>query len=254
MLAALAVSSLPRGLLGATKTDVRYEPTSTGPGKKFSVDGRVQRFPGNTILCHLNLPGPQLDALKRVVAELRAKTGEANITWLPSSSYHMTVFDGSVDLRRIAGDWPSDLRPEASLKECNEFIAERLRKFDLGFDLPIRMVADENSSAPTMTCIPLRPVDAAETERLRDLRDRLSAALGIRHANHDSYGFHMTFGYYIRRFSPAAERTYRSDLTRTVQRLRQLRPEIELAAPEYCLFDDMAAFQTQFHLQRIKSP
>jgi len=253
MLATLAVSKLPDGLFGATAAEPRYEPTATGPGKKFSVDGRVQHFPGNTILCHLNQPGRQHDVLKQVVAELRAKTGEVNITWLPPSSYHMTVFDGSVDTRRSTGDWPNGLRSEASLQECNDFIAERLRKFDLGFDPPIRMVADENERAPTMTSIPLRPVDTAENKRLRNLRDRLSVALGIRHTNHDNYGFHTTFGYYIKRFSPEAELAYRSNLTRTVQKLRQLLPVIELGAPEYCLFDDMAAFQTQLYLKRSKS-
>lgn len=251
MLASLAASRLAPAIWGAQATESQYQPTSTGPGRKFSVDGRVQRFSGNTILCHLNQSGPQHDALKQVYAALRAEAGDTHITWLPPSSYHMTVFDGSVDSLRTPGDWPSGLRTEASLQECSDLIAERLRKFDLGFDPPIRMVADENSPAPTMTCIPLRPVDAAENRRLRDLRDRMSMAVGIRHANHDSYGFHTTFGYYIKQFSPDAERKYRSNLTQTIQSFRRLCPVIELGAPEYCLFDDMATFRTQFYLRHV---
>lgn len=250
MLAALAS---PPAMFGATAAETRrYKPTSTGPGRKFGVDGHVQRYPGNTILCRLNQPGPQHAALRQVHAELRAMTGDANIAWLPPSSYHMTVFDGAVDARRTPGDWPSSLRLDASLLDCNEFIAGRLRQFDLGFDPPIRMVADEDAAAPTMTCIPLRPVDAGENRRLRELRARLSTVLGMRHANHDSYGFHTTFGYYFKEFSPDAESTYRRNLTRTIHRFRQLCPVVELGAPEYCLFDDMAAFHTQLHLRHAK--
>jgi len=245
----MAVSRLPVRLFGAPVTETYYDPTTTGPGKKFSVDGRVQSFSGNTILCHLNQPGRQYEAQKGVVATLREQTGDDNITWLPPASYHMTVFDGSNVLRR---DWPKDLNPAASLQECNEFTAERLRKFDLGFDPPIRMVADENSPAPAMTGIPLRPVDAAENRRLRNLRDRLADALGIRRENHESYAFHTTFGYYIKRFSPEAELTYRRNYVKAVQKLRQLQPVIELGAPEFCLFDDMASFQTQFSLTHSK--
>lgn len=252
MFVTLAAGRLLGKLSGATVAETHYDPTSTGPGKKFGVDGSIQRFPGNTILCHLNQPGRQHDALKGVVAKLREETGDVNITWLPPSSYHMTVFDGSLDSRRSAGDWPNGLGPDASLQECNDLIAERLRKFDLGFDPPIRMVADENSPAPAMTGIPLRPIDAAEGMRLRDLRDRLAVALGIRHANHDSYAFHTTFGYYIKRFSPEAELDYRRNYTRAIQKFRQLQPVIELGAPEYCLFDDMTSFQTQFYLTHSK--
>lgn len=249
MLATVAVSRLPGRLSGAGVTETRYEPTTTGPGRKFSADGRVQRFPGNTILCHLNQPGRQYDAQKGVVATLREQTGDENIAWLPPSSYHMTVFDGSNVLRR---DWPKDLNSEASLQECSDFIAGRLRKFDLGFDPPIRMVADENSPAPAMTGIPLRPVDAAENGRLRNLRDRLAVALGIRRENHESYAFHTTFGYYTKRFSPEAEASYRRNYIRAIQELRRLQPVIELGAPEFCLFEDMASFQTQFFLARRK--
>ena len=211
-------------------------------------------FRGNTIVCHLNQPGRQQDTLRDIVATLRQQTGEGNITWLPPSSYHMTVFDGAVDTRRSPGDWPEGLRADASLDECSELFGQRLREFDLGFDPPIRMVADENESAPTMTSIPLRPIDAAESKRLRGLRDRLSVALGIRRADHDSYGFHTTFGYYIARFTSAGEAAYRANLVQAIRKLRQQLPVIEMGVPDYCLFEDLAAFHTQFPLKRRKGP
>lgn len=250
LFAAWVVNRMAGGPFDEGPEGVHFKPTDTGPGRKFGIDGSVQRFPGNTILCHLSHSGPQFDALKVAVAGLREKTGEGNIVWLPPSSYHMTVFDGSLDSRRQRGDWPEALSREASLEECNAFFAERLHAFDLGFDPPIRMVPDENQNAPTQTCIPLRPVDAEEAARLRKLRDRLSGALGIRHANHDAYTFHMSFGYYVRAFDPVVEREYRANLRDMIRKLRQAWPVIELGPPEYCLFDDMTLFRTQFHLGR----
>lgn len=225
-------------------------PSDLGPGKKFAFDGRAQRFPGNTILCHLNQPGKQFDAIKQIHAELRAKIGDEQMTWLPPSSYHMTIFDGALDVQRLPGAWPHLLPLDASMNDCNEYVANKLRGFDLGFQPPIRMIADESLLTPTWTAIPLRPVDEAENRRLRSLRDRLSTALGIRHANHDSYTFHTTFGYRIRSLSQPAEAAYLNEVSTAARKLRELVPVLEIAAPEFCLFDDMLAFHPQLQLKQ----
>ena len=238
---------------GRYAIDVASEsPSDTGPGKKFSTRGQAQCFPGNTVLCHLNQPGQQLETLKEVIAELRSRSGDGNISWLPSSSYHMTVFDGSLNARRIFGDWPRLLPLDASLDECNEFIAKRLREFDLGFDPPIRLVPDEAVAAPTLASFPLRPIDETEQQRLGNLRDRISEALGLRHANHDAYTFHITFGYYLKSFSSESQMLYQRNLLSATRALRKLLPIVELGAPEFCLFEDMTSFETQFFLKRIR--
>lgn len=223
-------------------------PSAAGPGNKYDTDGKALRFPGNTILCHLNSPGPTFDALVEISAQLRAGAGDAHIAWTPPSSYHMTVFDGCLDSRRLPGDWPQMLPLDASLQRCNRYLGSRLRKFDLDMELPIRMVADESLATKTSTQFLLRPIDDAENRRLRRLRDRLSEATGVRHANHDSYGFHVTFGYYIKQFAPVDERRYQALWTQSMQELRRRVPVIELGAPEYCLFDTMDEFEVQFLL------
>lgn len=227
------------------------KPSATGPGKKYDAQGKARLFPGHTIVCHLNQPGPTFTALTEIVAQLRTQVGTRNITWTPPASYHMTVFDGVTNEGRRPGDWPHMLPLDASLEECNRYVGERLRKFDLGLDLPIRMVPDESQAVYTNTQFPLRPIDAAENKRLRDLRDRLVQATGIRHASHDSYGFHSTFGYYIRQFDTLAEeRRYQALWLEAIRELRRRVPVIELGAPEFCLFDSMDEFRTQFLLRR----
>lgn len=226
-------------------------PSAIGVGEKYDDDGKALSFPGNTILCHLNQPGPTHTTLAEIAAALRAKVGNKNITWTPPSSYHMTVFDGALDSRRRPGDWPHQLPLDASLDECNHYVGERLKQFDIGMDLPIRMVADEALATRTNMQFPLRPINDAENKRLRNLRDRLTEATGIRHPNHDSYGFHSTFGYYIRQFETVAEeRRYQGLWLDAIRELRRRVPVIELGAPEYCLFDTMDEFKMQFLLAR----
>lgn len=227
---------------------LRGLPSDTGEGRKFSAEGKPQRFPGNTILCHLTAAA--LDAARSMADELRAAVGDGPIAWLPPASYHVTLFDGALDARRSPHDWPAGLPLDAPLAQCHALIAERLRGFDLGFEPPIRLVADEAVVTPTLTALPLRAADAQEERRLRELRDRLAQAVGLRHANHDSYNFHMTFGYYVRAFDADALQAYRQALLASVRRFRRNAPVIELGAPEYCLFDDMTEFQTQFLLER----
>jgi hypothetical protein len=226
-------------------------PADVGPDKKFAADGKVQRYPGNTVLCHVPKQSEAFAELGRACEALRAEAGVQNLSWLPPDSYHMTVFDGATDAYRRPGDWPQMLPLDAGMDACNRYLAKRLRKFDLGFDPPIRMVVDEREFPGGYTLIPLRPIDARENRRLRDLRDRISAVTGVRHSNHDSYRFHISFAYYVRQFTPDEEANYQLALARTVQRLRKALPVIELAAPEYCLFEDMFAFRTQFLLRKL---
>jgi hypothetical protein len=224
-------------------------PAATGIGRKYDANGKALSFPGNTILCHLRHHPQAYAAMTNIVASLQARIGSKNIAWTPPTSYHMTVFEGSLDLRRRPGDWPHLLSLDAPLDACNRFIGNKLRKFELGIELPIQMVADESLATITGAHIPLRPIDAAENRRLRSLRDRLSDVTGIRQCDHDGYKFHSTFGYYIHQFdSIVEERRYQTEWLNAIRELRQRVPVIALRAPEFCVFDSMDEFRPQFFL------
>jgi len=221
----------------------------TGEGKKFSRNGEAQFFPGNTILCHLDTKASA--TLESVADVLRKKFGDDFISWLPSSSFHVTLLDVSLEARRHKLYWPSELSLDASLEECNDFVANKLHSFDLGIDAPFKLVADEHINVPTITMIPLRPVDSYEETRLRNLRDRLAKVLGIRHANHERYTFHSTFGYYVNEFPDSLLPTYQESLLTAIHDFKKKHPIIELGAPEFCTFEDMTKFETQFFLKKF---
>jgi hypothetical protein len=224
-------------------------PADVGPGRKFSSEGKVQRYSGNTIICPISATNPAFAELHKAYEALRASVNAANLAWLPPGSYHTTIFDGAADAYRQPGDWPQMLPLDASMEACNKYVGEHLQRMRGGIAPPIRMKIDLDEASSVRTVITLKPVDAAENHRLRTLRDELARATGIRHANHDQYRFHTSFAYYVRRFSVLDEAAYRTAYARMMHQLSSRLPVIELGSPEYCLFNDMFAFQPQFALR-----
>jgi len=224
-------------------------------GRKFAANGRVLPFAGNTILCHLPQQGEQsvaFDGLLDIYRAMLADGWMRKISALPPSSYHMTIFEGASDRERHYPYWPAGLPLDMEMARCDELLAERLRNFDLGSDIPpyiMRVDMAEPAVAETPFAIGLVAADDRTERSLRRLRDRLSLTLGIRHPHHDRYRFHVTLGY---QFAPLTETElegYRRRLARWRIQLAKQAPVITFGAPEFCRFGDMFAFKRQFFLR-----
>jgi hypothetical protein len=224
-------------------------PTDVGPGRKFTPDGKVQTFVGNTVICHIPRPGAVFDQLSAAFEGLRAEVGDQHLTWLPTASYHVTMFNGVDDMTRLPGDWPQELPLNATMRVCNRYVGAHLRRVRLGFPLPLRLVIDDAEFPTIPTVLPLCPIDATQEARLRDLRGRISKAIGVRHPDDDNYRFHLSFAYYVRQFSANQEQAYRLAFRKVRRQLVKSIPVIELGAPEFCVFNDMYAFDTKFVLE-----
>jgi len=245
-----AASLLPAA---AVRADERDDPLPD-VGRKFTPDGRVIRFAGNTVICHLDQQGARagcFNALLDIYREAPMHAFLRKVTLLPPSSYHMTVFGGANDSDRQPPAWPRDMPLDLPLDECHRILADRLREFKLGVVLPIRMRVDMAEPAEDERPLTLRllPLDAAENNRLRDLRDRLAVATGIRALGHDAYRFHITLGYQFARLTHAEHTAFRTQLRRWRTEVSSRCPVIELGPPEYCTFEDMFAFERSFFLQ-----
>ncbi|PMS37216.1 hypothetical protein B0G57_117106 [Trinickia symbiotica] len=222
-------------------------------GKKFDSNGNVLRYPGNTLVCHVPLFTPLSDALVAVRDTIRSSLFASSLTFLPPESYHMTVFEGVADRERDNGRWPMDLPHDASVLECTRHFAAKLESFDLGCALPLRLRVAERANQTHIGCIKLVPVDAAEERKLRDLRTRLAECLSLRTAWHDHYEFHITLSYLIRPMTPDVTRACLDLVSGCFAGVGMLFDVIELGAPEFCVFNDMYAFDNQFFLRRIAS-
>ena len=232
-------------------------PDSVGPGLKFAASGQAQVFPGYTLICHVPRPGAAFDALCEARDLLRSEAVfRRKLTWMPEHSYHMTVCDLlNVGHDRRGSSWPAGVPTDASLASAGEHIAKLLRRFELEATPPYRMVVDEEdmhqaifANGVLRTVVPWRPIDAAEHARMYSLRDKIFAAIGIRHAQQDSYRFHTTLAYPIDRLTAAEADDYRLAFPLAMQRLRRRLPVLEFGAPEFCRFESMYLFEKQFEL------
>ncbi|MDJ0088067.1 DUF1868 domain-containing protein [Pantoea allii] len=223
-------------------------------GRKFAADGRVLPFRGNTIICHLpqqEKDSDAFDALLDIYRALPAEPWARNVTALPPSSYHMTVFGGANDKARRYPLWPAGLPLDMPIEECDRILADRLRQFRLGEDAsPYRMCVDPAEPSAKEKPLTLRLLSADEdTEtRLRRLRDRLSQVTGIHEPDHERYGFHITLGYQFAPLTDDEDAAWRRSLAAWKTTIAQRVPVITLGNPEYCLMNDMFAFRRQFYL------
>lgn len=222
-------------------------------GRKFQADGRVRPFAGNTIIAHLPQQGDGFAAFDRLLDIYRDLPRHAfarKLTALPTSSYHMTVFGGANDQGREREPWPEGVPIDAPIDRCNAILAERLRGVRLGQAPPFRMVVDEAAAPAHVSPITLhlRPADAGEAARLKQVRDRIAEAVRMRAPDHDRYQFHITLAYQTGWFTPEEEQAYEAAMLGWRDTLVGEKVVFELGAPEYCVFQDMFAFQRRFTL------
>lgn len=223
-------------------------------GRKFTDDGRVLPFAGNTIICHIPQQGEHseaFDALLDIYRSMPAEPWMEKVTALPPSSYHMTIFGGADDKDRAYPLWPADLPLDLPIDQCNEAMAKRLQGLRLGADAPpyrMRVDLTQPSTAEAPLAIRLQCADSDTEGRLRRLRNRLSEATGIRAPGHDRFRFHITLGYQFKALSTQEDREFRSTLRMWQRRISEQAPVFELGYPEFCLLKDMFAFKRQFYL------
>ena len=228
----------------------KYHQPLTHLDQKFDAHGNVLRFPGNTLLCHVPLFTPLSDALTAVRDRIGTSAHADALALLPPESYHMTVFEGVNDLARIRERWPAALPLNATMAECTRHMDDKLRAFDLGCDLPLRMKLDEPGQQLMIGAMRLVPADAGEAHKLRELRDRLARHLGMRTPWHDSYAFHITHSYLIKLMSLDALKQALAFHAGLYTELVAQLGVITLGAPEFCTFNDMQAFDNRFLLRR----
>jgi hypothetical protein len=224
-------------------TPTQYPPGTPG---KFDKDGNVQPFPGNTIVCHLAQSSALYASLLGLYEKLRASRLSHLYALLPPPSWHMTVFEGVCDQVRKPGYWPSDVPSDAPLADCTAHFAARLAAFDLRCDPPYRMCVRGIDPLEVGIGIHLEFRDREEEARVRGLRDRISDTLKLRHPGHESYGFHFSLAYLLRKLTDEQK----AELSKLVlDHLEEAAVDFELGAPEFCTFEDMFAFKRLFYLR-----
>jgi len=205
-------------------------------GRRFDAGGSFLFEPGNTVVSHV-VPGSATeDALTRVRERLGALPFASRFAWTPVESWHMTVFQGTIEGRRAPSFWPEGVDFDAPIEETTRVLDARLEGFAPAVPFSVKLVE------VTPLGLVVAGATPADEQALRALRDRLAEAFGYRHPDHDDYTFHVTLAY-VKEWLPAgAEETYLPALDAIGRDFAAEIPVLELAPPAFCSFRDMNLF------------
>ena len=211
-------------------------------GKKFQEDGQVRHFPGNTIICHIPKESAQFQFLTEFQKQLQKQSWAHHFSFLPKSSYHMTVFEGICDQVRKSSHWFKSLPIETPLLETDEY----LRKIWSEIDIPegFHMKATHLSIGNVIT-LRLKPIDIKMNEKIRKFRDLLSEKTTLRQPNHAIYGFHISFAYKITKESFLEKLQIQRYVKQQKTYIQEHFHTLQTNPPELTYFEDMFEFAHQ---------
>lgn len=218
---------------------------------KFTNSGEVLPFAGNTIFCHLPQQGPNSGPFNALLGFYHNAPSTAfgrKTTFLPPSSYHVTILDGVCDVHRSTEKWPQGMKSDLAFDECTAAIADRIKAASLPAAFEVRMsVAGRIDAELGKTLrMPLAPPTDLHAKQIEELRLALASAIGI--PVKKPYDFHVTLGYLTQRLTNEEQEEAMELLSAIRERIAALTEPILLGFPEFCVFKDMFAFDRQFFI------
>jgi hypothetical protein len=207
-------------------------------GEKFHPDGRPRSYPGSTVICPLDPASPIYRAGVELQAELAALPFGHKFALLPPASFHMTVFSLICDQQRVRELWSSRLPLDAPLEETDRFFIEAVTPVTPppGLRMALTFIGGWGMS------FRLCPADETTYFALKNYRELLSRATGVRYPDHDSYEFHITLAYSLQWLDEDEAAAYLDFRTRRGDHLRRQIDVVALEAPALTFFEDMFAF------------
>ncbi|MBD8891719.1 DUF1868 domain-containing protein [Roseibium litorale] len=223
---------------GGAETGQPSSITGPGGGGKFTPEGAVLPWPGNTFIFHIDKASPAYSALCQVQDALMAQPLASHFTYLPQPSFHMTVFSGVGGEPLDPDDWPEGVEKGLPLAEVTRIFIERLA----GFSAPagLRISLPHLHAGYSMM---VRPEGAEAEERLRRLRAQLRELTGLSRADHDGYRFHVTLAYRLRFMTKEQAEEVIRKCAEILAPHREALSDIRLGPVEFCQFEDMHAFK-----------
>nr|WP_272212317.1 DUF1868 domain-containing protein [Marinicella sp. W31]MDC2878229.1 DUF1868 domain-containing protein [Marinicella sp. W31] len=216
-------------------------------GEKFSMEGKVLPFPGNTFICHINQSSKAYHVLCGLQDRLRALPTARYFTFLPHKSFHMTVFCGISGNPITTDGWPEGLDYDLTRDQMNRRFLNDIEKIS-GFS-GVNVRADHLKAGYS---IHAEPADQESFDALWQMRDRLRAATGLRRVDHDSYQFHISFAYRIGRMPRHVAKDHIQQSDALFEDVRADLLDIRLGPVEFCTFETMHHFEPIKRLQPLE--
>ena len=217
---------------------------------KYDPDGNAQAYVGNSIICPLSPSSLLYGSLLGLREKLRNSSLShlfARDALMEPANWHMTFFIGARDKIRSEGYWPKDVPLDMPQDEVLELLTDKLRKFDLQCDPPYKMKISGPGQTNYSISVHLTP-ETAEEDRLKDLRNRLSDHLCIRHPEHDKFKFHLTLAYLLRWLDDGQKQELDALLQ---EHFEALPAQVEMGGPTFCTFQDMKGWKPVLQLKNL---
>ncbi|WP_018753847.1 DUF1868 domain-containing protein [Paenibacillus sanguinis] len=213
---------------------------------KFYPDGRAKDYLGNTIISFLNseLYNIYRESIK-VMEALKNTELAQSYAFLPPSSFHVTILTLCREMDRGTPYWPRICSPEEEFIQIDKKLKETVEQIPK--PQGIKMEVD--------CCLPinirLKPASAHDEQKIRDYRDRVSEAVGIRHAGHDEFAFHLTYSYQLYELSHQEQAMAQAFCRHYTEVLRKKVAPFELPEPEFVIFNNMLEYEPDLSRRKL---
>jgi len=211
-------------------------PVTKGEGK-FDNDGNPLHWPGCTIICPIKQSSLVSSLLSEVQENFKEIAPKKKYTFLPQSSFHMTLFDCCNVSTFKTSFWPINIQETENYLEVANILSDRLKNYQFPSPLTVKLNKFFGGFSTLLT-----PYSYKDEETLRNCRDDLSNLLGIKFENHLRYTFHITLAYLLEPLT-LEEVSRLIDLEKKMnKKFKNEIPLIYLSQPEICVFNDMYKF------------
>jgi hypothetical protein len=204
---------------------------------KFDNDGNPLHWPGCTIICPIQENSLVSSLLAEVQENFKEIAPNRKYTFLPQSSFHMTLFDCCNVSTFKTSYWPDSIQDTQNYLEIANILSDRLKNYQFPNSLAVRLNKFFGGFSTLLT-----PYSSKDEEILRNCRDDLSNLLGIKFENHLRYTFHITLAYILEPLTLEEVSRLIGLEKKMNKKFKNEIPLINLPQPEICVFNDMYKF------------
>lgn len=206
---------------------------------KFDQEGKPLPYYGNTIISFLNKDKwPIFNEAVKIQDALKDSVFAEWLSFLPTSSLHMTVLTLCREIDRGTKYWPPQIRTD----DCFHEIDEALKKI-VGMISRVEHIMMEVDYCE-VTKIVLKPYRKEDEKKLTDYRNKIAEATGIRHPWHDGFRYHISLDYKIKELDKYQKAVSNELCRELTKRLKKCVMPFKIPAPEFVIFNDMMSYET----------
>ena len=206
---------------------------------KFDHIGRPIPFPGCSIISKIPIKSDLFFEIKLLQSKYRDFNPDKAYTYLPDTSFHMTFFDCCNINTLNTRYWPRDIFRDNNYKNISKVLSKRIKdlKFPEKFNLKLKKLFGGYSMV-------LEGNTKKDEKINRDYRNKLSTLLGIRFENHETYSFHITLAYILRKLKDDEIKKLIIYNSKLLEGFFKKIPIIQIKKPELCTFENMYEYKS----------